>query len=252
MKHLLTIILAILISLSAQIINENGTTIKSRFSPPEGFTRIEVDSLSFGHYLRSLNLKQFGSKVLYFNGEIKDKNDVYISVVDQEISPRNLQQCADAVMRLRGEYLYSRKRFEDIHFNFLSDGKPRFFTKYRVNDLSYRTFRKYMDYIFAFANTASLHKELIHVEIDSMKIGDVFIQKSSTYGHAVIVADMAVNKITGRKLFILAQSYMPAQETQILINPNDAQISPWYELKSGVIITPEWEFRSTDLRRFKE
>ncbi|MCK4980801.1 MAG: hypothetical protein KAS62_10420, partial [Candidatus Delongbacteria bacterium] len=178
-------------------------------------------------------------------------DNIYISVVDMEISARDLQQCADAVMRLRGEYLFSQGKFNEIHFNFLSDGKPRYFNKYRENDLSYKTFRKYMDYIFAYANTASLREELITVKIDSMQIGDVFIQKGRPYGHAVIVVDMAVNDSTRQKLYMLAQSYMPAQETQILINPNDKNISPWYELKAGDIVTPEWEFKSTDLRRFK-
>ena len=78
-----------------------------------------------------------------------------------------------------------------------------------------------MDYIFAYANTASLREELKTVKIDSMQIGDVFIQKGRPFGHAVIVVDMAKNDSTAQKLYMLAQSYMPAQETQILINPNN-------------------------------
>jgi hypothetical protein len=51
-------------------------------------------------------------------------------------------------------------------------------------------------------------------------------------------------------MYMLAQSYMPAQETQILINPNDESLSPWYPLKDGEIKTPEWTFMSGDLRCF--
>ena len=38
---------------------------------------------------------------------------------------------------------------------------------------------------------------------------------------------MAYDKENGEKVFILAQSYMPAQQTQILVNPFDKEISPW-------------------------
>ncbi len=83
-----------------------------------------------------------------------------------------------------------------------------------------------------------------------MEIGHVFIQKGNPYGHAVIVVDMAQNS-KGKKIYLLAQSYMPAQETQILANPNDSDLSPWYNLDYETIITPEWIFYPTDLKHFK-
>jgi hypothetical protein len=79
-----------------------------------------------------------------------------------------------------------------------------------------------------------------------MQIGDVFIQGGSP-GHAVIIVDMAKNS-KGEKIFILAQSYMPAQETQILKNPNDTNSSPWYTLPTSTLETPEWDFNATDLK----
>lgn len=79
------------------------------------------------------------------------------------------------------------------------------------------------------------------VSIKNMNIGDVFIVGGSP-GHAVIVVDMAVNS-DGEKIFLLAQSYMPAQQTQILINPMDEDISPWYSLKrKEKLVTPQWTF----------
>jgi hypothetical protein len=104
--------------------------------------------------------------------------------------------------------------------------------------------------VFAYAGTASLEKELKKVELREMEIGDVFIQGGSP-GHAIIVVDMAENKNTGKKLFMLAQSYMPAQDIHVLKNPNNMNISPWYELDLGEVLnTPEWRFTKNNLKRF--
>ncbi len=234
------------------LINPEGKTIQERFNTPKNYTRIPLEVTHFGSYLRNLPLKTFNSTVKYFDGREKQNHNVYISVIDMEIGTRDLQQCADAVMRLRGEYLFAQKRLNDIHFNFLSDGKPRYFKKYANGDHSYKKFRKYMNYIFAYANTASLRKELSKVtDIKDIEVGDVFIQQGNPFGHAVIVVDVAKNELDER-IFMLAQSYMPAQETQILINPQNATLSPWYTAKDVTLLTPEWTFESSDLRRFKE
>lgn len=233
-------------------INKEGINIKERFLPPNGYETFISEEGSFANYLQNLPLKLLGSEVKFFNNSFKENKNIYISVIDMDIDTQDLQQCADAVMRLKGEYHYHKKEYDKIHFNFLSDGKPRFYKQYVNEDYSYKTFRKYMRYIFSYANTASLYHEMERVEdINEMQIGDVFIQKGRPYGHAVIVVNMAINNDTGEKLFMLAQSYMPAQETQILVNRKSAKLSPWYRLESGKISTPEWEFYSSDLRRFK-
>ncbi len=233
------------------LINPEGKTIQERFNTPKNFTRVPLSKKDFGSYLRKLPLKPFNSKVKYYDGREKYNDNVYISVVDMEIGTRDLQQCADAVMRLRGEFLFEQKRLQDIHFNFVSDGKPRYFKKYAKGDHSYKKFRRYMNYIFAYANTASLRKELAKVpNIENIQVGDVFIQQGNPFGHAVIVVDVASNA-AGEKIFMIAQSYMPAQETQILVNTNNETLSPWYKAKKGTLHTPEWTFQSSDLRRFK-
>lgn len=86
----------------------------------------------------------------------------------------------------------------------------------------------------------------------SMQIGDVLI-KGGTPGHAVIVVDMAENPATGEKLYLLVQSYMPAQDIQVLVNLKERDKSPWYTLDGkGNILTPEWGFTSADLKCFKD
>lgn len=230
---------------------KSDTLLLQRFSVPDGYTRIPCDKYSYAYYLRNVKLKPNDARVNYFDGSEKKNNQIYCAVIDQPISDRDLQQCADAVMRLRGEYLFSQKRFSEIHFNFLSDNKPRYFKDYGDKTNSYNNFLKYMDYVFAFANTRSLYNELLPVLSTDLQIGDVFIQTGNPYGHAVTVMDLAENE-NGEKIFLLSQSYMPAQETQILMNPTAHEISPWYTLKKqGDLITPEWNFKFSDLRRFK-
>ncbi len=80
--------------------------------------------------------------------------------------------------------------------------------------------------------------------------GEVFIQGGFP-GHAVIAIDVAVNP-AGERCFLLAQSFMPAQELHILKNPNSA-LSPWYHAQAeGKLNTPEWEFKHGDLKRFPD
>ena len=83
-----------------------------------------------------------------------------------------------------------------------------------------------------------------------MQIGDVFIQKGRPYGHAITVMDIAKNE-SGEKIFMLSQSYMPAQDIHILKNPNNEGFSPWYKLNNeDDLVTPEWTFSYEDLMRF--
>ncbi len=222
-----------------------GIDIAGRFATPDSFTRTYSDSNSFGYYLRQLRLKAEGAEVSLYNGEIKSGENIYCAVIDMEISPKDLQQCADAVMRLRGEFLFKMKRYSEISFRFLGDGLMHSYLSYAGSDRTYKTFRKYMDHVFNYANTASLKKQLKPKVYAEMEIGDVLIQSGNPFGHAVIVVDMCKNN-KGEKMYMLAQSYMPAQETQILINPADS--TPWYPLTDEYEIhTPEWRFRKTDL-----
>ena len=253
---------------SENLVNAEGMTINQRILTPEGYTRFTSPSDSFGEFLQNLPLKANGSKVLYYNGEQKQR-DVYEAVIDLDVGDKDLQQCADAVMRLRAEYLYSQQLFDTIHFNFTNGFQANYskwmegwrikvsgnnvdWSKDASYSDDYETFRNYLDMVFIYAGTLSLSKEMKEIPIEDMRIGDVFI-KGGSPGHCVIVVDMAENKENGSKLFMLAQSYMPAQDIHILKNPQDNNISPWYPLDfEGSLHTPEWIFEKEDLKRFEE
>lgn len=222
-------------------------TLAQRIAPPAGFERVPAPDGSFAAWLRGLPMRPEGAPVLTYTGKPKWRQDVHAAVVDIDIGTRDLQQCADAIMRLRAEWLYGLGRDKDIAFND-TDGKRRRFSAYSRKD--HAGFRKYMDLVFAYAGTYSLERELKKVAPEEIAIGDVFI-KGGFPGHAVLVADMVENKQTGEKRFLLLQSYMPAQNMHILKNPNATDGSPWYATPIGAqLVTPEWVFLRTSLRRW--
>lgn len=107
--------------------------------------------------------------------------------------------------------------------------------------------------VFSFCGTLSLAKQLKPVrDFYQMKPGDVLdvLIKGGSPGHAVIVVDMAVDR-SGRKVFMLAQGFMPAQDIHILKNPKDPAFSPWYAMVNNLLIyTPEWVFETRQLRQW--
>ena len=234
--------------------------------PPQGFQRVEADA--YGSYLRNLALKPYGTPVKLHDGRVKSYQDGAYSVIDMEIGTRDLQQCADAVMRLRAEYLWHSKQYDKIHFNFTSGFRADYVKwaqgyRTRVNgnnvswykgaeeDYSYSTFRKYMDVVFMYAGTASLSKELVNVTVSDLKIGDVFIIGGHP-GHAMVIVDMAEDKL-GNKAILVAQSYMPAQDIHIVTNLNNKNASPWYIINANTksVSFPEYYFNLDNLKRFK-
>jgi hypothetical protein len=252
---------------TSTLVNPAGVNISERFLLPAGYTRVAHKQGSFGEFLQHTALKPHGTLVHLYNGVEKPAR-VEAAVLSYDVGSRDLQQCADAVMRLRAEYLYQAKQYEALHFNFTSGfnaayakwrkgnrvvvkGNVANWVKTSKESTSYQSFREYLNMVFMYAGTASLAKELKPVPLSQMQVGDVFIFGGSP-GHAVTVVDMAINAKTNKKLFMIAQSYMPAQDIHILINKNKPSISPWYELdeKAELIYTPEWTFEPSELKRF--
>ncbi len=243
-------------------------TIVNRVVVPKGFKRVEVVVNSFADWLRFLPLKPGNPDVHLYNGELKRYQNGHAAVLDIDVGKTDIQQCADAVMRMRSEYLYSIKDYENLHFNFTSGHSIGFkkwsegyrtvikgnnvtWSKNAAKDDSYKTLKSYNNTIFNYAGTSSLSKELKKVDdVKDVQIGDVFILGGFP-GHAVLVIDVCVHETTGEKLFMIQQSYMPAQEIHILKNLNNSSISPWYSTNfTGDLETPEWTFTKEQLMRW--
>jgi len=248
---------------------ESANSIAQQIPVPQGFQRVSVEAGSFGEWLRYLPLQAAGSPVMLYSQAQKPYQAGAHRLIHIDIGKRDLQQCADAVMRLKAEYHYAHKDYDQIHFNYTSGDKIAFSDwakgrKPRVSgsrvtfssptsstDWSYRNFKRYLTNVFMYAGTASLEKEMQKQAIENMKAGDVFIQGGFP-GHAIIVIDVAKHIESGQKIFLLAQSYMPAQSIHILNNFNNEELSPWYTTDFGAQLqTPEWTFERQSLKRFE-
>lgn len=205
---------------------------------PDGYERIAAADRSFGAYLRSIPLKK--DKTVYlFNGQKKYNQSAQYAVLNIPTGTKDLQQCADAVMRLRAEYLKQENRaicFAD------NAGK-----NYCWSDYYHRGWQSYLETVFGMCGTLSLEKQLKKSKWDQLKLGDVII-KGGSPGHAMIILDIARQKSSGKLIFLLAQSYMPAQDIHLLLNLNEKSINPWYSVPSEYLYTPEWTFQSHHLR----
>lgn len=244
-----------------------GQALARRVAPPNGFERVPMPPGSFEDWLRHLPLKPGHPPVHLHDGRLKPNQDAHLAVVDIDVGPRDLQQCADAVMRLRAEFLFARQQLDRIRFNFTSGETARFsrwgegyrpdirgnrvtWSKAAGSDRSHGALMAYLGVVFAYAGTASLARELQPVQdLRNLQAGDVLIQGGFP-GHAVIVVDLVESRALGKRAFALVQSYMPAQEIHILRNPK-APESPWYDLEFGdTLQTPEWTFHKSHVRRF--
>lgn len=234
---------------------------------PNGYKRITLPAAAEGNYLRNITLKKDNTVYLY-NGNKKRNQSAQYAVLDIDVGTKDLQQCADAVMRLRAEYLFQQKKYGQINFTFTNgfacdfehyakgyrlkvNGNNCSWFKQQSESYTHSTLRAYLDLVYSYAGTLSLHKQLKPTPLSDMMPGAVFIQTGNPYGHAVTVMDMACNPKTKDTIFLLSQSYMPAQDIHILVNPGNQHLSPWYSLNfDQELETPEWTFRKEDLGNF--
>jgi hypothetical protein len=242
--------------------------LAARFPPPAGCRRVAVAGSSWGAWLRDLPLRPAGTPARLYTGQFKDNQAVVAAVVDIDPGTKDLQQCADAVIRLRAEYLFSQD-FNKIHFH-LTTGYDAWFSDYVAG----RTFRvqgeqvlpapkpteapthaalgRYLLPVFGYAGTLSLSRELRRVSLEEVRPGDVLIHGGRP-GHAVLVADVAEHPQSGQRYLLLAQSYMPAQNIHILRNTAQPALGAWFAVPAPdapLVETPEWTFARTELGRF--
>lgn len=234
--------------------------------PPEGWTRVDVEEGSFAAFLRTLPIRQDRTWVKAFDGERLKSPSAHI--VNFDVGTRDLQQCADSVIRLHAEWLWEQKKPEWLKYHFTSGDLTTWQAwargeRYKVkgskvervmsgaNDSSRKNFRRWLNTVFMYAGTQSLHRDSIKPEPKDVQIGDFYNQPGGP-GHVVIVLDIAVKD--GKKMAILGQGFMPAQEFHV-IKASNAIDGVWFELPESAdeqLVTPSWgPFKGSQLLRFK-
>lgn len=255
MKHLL---ISILFSIPGWMDGNPYPTIGA-IPLPAGYYRLAQPEDSFGAWLRTVPLKKDLTVYLY-NGMPKRNQEAQFAVLDVSVGHEDLQQCADAVMRLRAEYLFHMHDYAAIDFH-TEQGLRLNFAKWaaaRKVALGPRAqygrqrlcFDAYLRQVFSYCSTRTLARQLVPTGYKTICPGDVLIRSGSP-GHAMLVVDVAQDS-RGRRAYLLAQSYMPAQDIHIVRNPM-GKIGPWYVADSSreAVETPEYTFKTNELRRWR-
>ncbi|WP_299250966.1 DUF4846 domain-containing protein [uncultured Lacinutrix sp.] len=250
------------------LIYKDSLTISSRVKIPKGYKRIEYPKGSFQEYLRNYSLKPFGSKIINYDNSEYYWQQGHIAILDIPVPKNGLQQCADALIRIRSEYLWDSNRKLEIGFNFTSGhycswtkyaqgyrpiikGSKVTFSKSASANASKENFYKYLNLIYMYSGTLSLSQELKAISsVEDLEIGDMLIEGGSP-GHIVMLGDAAINE-KGEKLFLLFQGNTPAQTVHLVKNLEDSDISPWYKLKMNAVIpVSNYTFYDSKFARFK-
>lgn len=144
-------------------------------------------------------------------------------------------------------FLYASGDFRAIEFT-TGQGVRLNFSDWGKGDRSRSCFDRYLNTVFQYCGTWSLERQLRTRPYKDLQPGDVLI-KGGFPGHAMLVID-AAEDAQGRRVYLLAQSYMPAQDIHIVVDPGDSRLSPWYpaDASKSLIETPEWTFTTNQLR----
>lgn len=249
-------------------VNESGEALADRFYTPVGAVRSDEPLGSLGSYTRVQTLKAPGEALMLYTGEMKPDQGGHAAVFAYQIANDNKQQSAGSVMRIWSEFLFASARYKDISF-MLTNGiefkydqwregyRPDFRTEPKMvkraeAKTDYESFFNYFVSLMQFSDIQSLEGELGAVELNDMRIGDVFIT-SEDGGHAAMVVDMCATP-EGQKYFILAGGGSPAQDIHVFRNLAEPELYVWYTLPGAEqpIETPEYTFPANSLKRFTD
>lgn len=241
--------------------------LSATIATPNGFHRAALPAGSFGAWLRELPLRSADSAVHAYDGrQLHPPGDPRVAAVAElDVSPADLQQCADSVIRLHAEWQWSSGERGAIGYHFLS-GDYATFQKYAAgqrpqvdgprvtwatvappND-GRKAFRAYLDMVFNYASTISLAQRQATIDKAQAAPGD-FVVLPGGPGHAILILDVAEDG-AGHRVALLGQGFMPAQDFHVLASGEGA--SPWFSLDGDAIDTPFWPvpFPWSSLRRF--
>lgn len=233
--------------------------LTTRFAPPEGFKRVEVKPKSFAEYLRGLPLRTDRDAVKLYDGRSAPMPSA--GIIPLDLGRKDIHQCADSVIRLHAEYLWSQERADEAQYHYTSGDLARWkdwrqgkVLKVRGNKVTqvtragagkdHKAYRKYLDDVFMYASTRSLHRDAKKIKAarDGFEAGDFFLAAGSP-GHVVILLDV-VEHADGRRAALVGQGYLPAREFHVIKAGGERVLDGvWFLLpdaKHHDLVTPTW------------
>lgn len=205
---------------------------------------------TFAQFLKNLPL----SKSTYIKTYTGQKLYNNSRAVLCDFGTKENEQCADALIYLRSKYLWQNRQYNKIVFHFVNsfkcdyvhwangyrvDKSNRHWVRAAKRDYSYTTFRKYLSYVFQYANTWSLCCHDL-VNIDKFDVGMVIIVPGFP-GHCVIVTD--IKQQNGRYYVKIAEGYTPAQQIEVF--------NRWFVFNTKQFNTPRFPFYNFKILKFK-
>lgn len=270
MPVLLLLLLALPAQAAPPFVEASGadrvTPLSERFPTPEGASRVPVAAGSFAAWLRALPLRQDREHVLAHDGRTLDRPAAAIAALD--VGRGDLQQCADSILRLHAEWLWSAGRADEAAYHFTSGDRSAWVDwaageRFEIDGSrvrrrsgaargdSWATYRGWLQYVFRFAGTRSLRHDSAPVPADRpLQAGDLFVEPGSP-GHAVVLLDVVEHQ--GRRYALVGQGFMPAEDFHVL-RSEAALDGVWFPLPGpgGTLDTPSWRpFRREDARRLR-
>ena len=237
------------------------------FRAPAGYAVRDAPKGSFAAWLADLPLRRDRTSVQAFDGRRLDSPSA--AIVDMDVGARNLQQCADSAIRLHAEYLWASGRSRELAYHFTSGDEVRFTDWVRGERIAvdgsrvtrrsgaaraatHASMRRWLDLVFSYAGSRSLHRDSDTVEPSDIRPGDFFVAPGSP-GHVVVVLAVAQNQ-AGERIALLGQGFMPAQDFHVL-KADHAIDEVWFPMptsRDDTVKTPSWRpFRGDQLRRFQ-
>jgi len=268
MRNLVIIMLLVSSLANAQI------TIRDNVNIPKGWERVVQNSFHSWVLVQPLSedlVKTYTGQTVY------GVNTIYKVKFDYDIGDQDLHQCADASIYLNALHKYDNEDYDKIIYHF-TDGQEYSYLQYlagyrpknklvdgrstthliythNLRKPSYRNFRMYLDIIWSYAGSWSLDKyDTYHIKPGFAMPGDIFV-KGGFPGHVITIIDVIENIETGKRKYMLAESYMPAQEQYIVVNTEEHGVNPqldlWFDIEEDKMLsTNRWSFKPKQLKRY--
>lgn len=203
--------------------------------PPLDFDRIALKD-DWSAWLRDMPLFTQGTPVRDYEGRAFVPPAAAAAVTAVEVLGAACQ-CADMAILLRSYFKYFKEDHAAIKYKSVSGQSmswPSWLKGYRYKlssdgrkliiyqsgnktEKTLVAFMKYLRFVFTYAGSASLARELPKTESLKLKPGDMYIQASPSggIGHVSIVFDVCDNQ-KGKRLYLIGYGYIPAMSLFIV------------------------------------